>query len=143
MRALEWAGEPKEAVHWYRVTFRVRRSAVPFSDFAAGRAVVRCLQEMDELGLTNTGCFVVMPDGVHWLFALRGGSTLAGLLCRVRSATSERVQGLRWHRQVDIQQYGVGHDLRSVARRMVAQPVQLGLVASVADYALWDACWLV
>jgi hypothetical protein len=127
---------------WYRVTFRVRRSAVLFTDFAAGRAVVLCLREMDALGLTRTGCFVLMPDGLDWLFALRGGSTLAGLLCRVRSATSERVQGLRWYRQVDVRQYGEGHDLRSVARHMVAQPVQLGLVASVADYALWDACWL-
>lgn len=104
--------------------------------------MVRCLREMDEGGLTKTFCFVVMPDRFHWLFQLQHGPTLDGLACRVRSAASERLPGLRWQRHVDSTHYGAHDDLRAAARHWVARPVQLGLVKSVRDYALWDACWI-
>ncbi len=133
---------PAAPLPCYRLTCVVRRPAALFSDFAAGRQMVRCLREMDESGLTKTFCFVVMPDRFHWLFQLQHGPTLAGLACRVRSAASERLPGLRWQRHVDSARYGAHDDLRAVARHWVARPVQLGLVKSVRDYALWDACWI-
>lgn len=104
--------------------------------------MVRCLREMDVGGLTKTFSFVVLPDRFHWLFVLQRGATLAGLACRVRSAASERMPGLRWQRGMESFCYGASDDLREAARYWVAQPVQMGLVTSVKHYALWDACWL-
>lgn len=130
-----------EAAACYRLRCVVRRPAAPFRDVLMGRLMVQCLREMDAAGLTHTCCFVVMPDDVDWLFTLRGGTTLAGLVCRVRSAASERVPGLRWCRGENVQQHGA-HALRDVARHMVSRPLREGLVKTVGDYALWDACWL-
>ena len=62
-----------------------------FSDFGYGRIVVRCLRfESDARGL-DTLAFVVMPDHIHWLFALSEDYSLSECVKNVKSNSARLI----------------------------------------------------
>lgn len=102
----------------------------------------------DEQGFTRTWAFVVMPDHLHWLVELREIRPLSGVVHSVKSFSALRINS-RLQRQGPVWQSGF-HDhalrreenVREAARYVVMNPVRAGLVRSVREYSLWDACWI-
>ena len=111
-------------------------------DISVARRVIGCLCEMDEIGHSETLAFCLMPDHLHWLFRLKPGGDLSGLVGRVKGRSSRLVPLLRWQRGFHDHALRDDEDLRRLARYIIANPVRAGLVRRVGDYPYWDAVWL-
>ncbi len=125
----------------YHITTVTRNRAPIFHDLLAGRVVVRELMAHDAAGFTHTLCFMVMPDHLHWLFALQTG-TLGETMQRVKGRTARVLGGRIW--QPNYHDHALRHeeDLQATARYIVANPLRAGLVRKIGDYPLWDAIWM-
>ena len=106
-------------------------------------------RRLDGEGASRTLAFVIMPDHVHWLFALGEAIDLSKLIDRFKAASARQVNRLRgtagspvWQRGYYDHALRRDEDVRAVARYIIANPVRAGLVASVRNYPLWDAAWL-
>ena len=118
-----------------------------FADFQCARVVIQQMRLCCEQGLSESLAWVVMPDHLHWLMALRSGS-LAGLMRRLKARTSQQLrqcglhQGLVWQRNFHDRALRSDEDLCGVARYIAANPLRAGLCRNLADYPHWDAVWL-
>lgn len=117
-------------------------------DLYAARCVVNGFKSCDELGLSQTLAFVVMPDHFHWLLILQK-EELDSLVRRLKSIAAielNRQAGTlgRTVWQTSFHDHAVRHDedVQAIARYIVANPVRAGLVKKVGSYPYWDACWL-
>lgn len=138
----------------YVLTTVVARRQPVFADLMAGRLLVQCLRRQHEVGLVESLAFVVMPDHLHWLVVLQPGSDLSAVMRRVKGESARRLGAYLWadkerHRIGGIWQDGFHdralrreEDLQQVSRYLVANPLRAGLVASIGDYPLWDAKWV-
>ena len=141
-------GRSSESERIYLVTTVTKARLACFADLALGRIVVNSLRWCDGNGLSETWCFVVMPDHLHWLFGLVGDRSLTELIGNVKRLTASKIDrrcgrsGGMW--QPGFHDHAIRHneDLRSVARYVVLNPVRAGLVSTLRDYPLWDAKWL-
>jgi REP element-mobilizing transposase RayT len=130
----------------YLVTTTTHRRRPLFRDVKAGRLVVRALQT--EQHAATTLCYVLMPDHLHWLMALRGDATLPEVMQRVKSVTghalarAHQLTGRAWQPGYHDRALRREDDIRAVARYVVANPLRAGLVKRIGDYPLWDAAWL-
>jgi putative transposase len=125
----------------YHVT-TVTQDRVPlFSDLYRGRVVVRQLKILQEEGRADTLCFVVMPDHLHWLMALREGE-LSDAVRHLKGRTARLIRYPIWQPNFHDHALRKNEDLRAIARYIVANPLRAGLVGRIADYSLWDAVWL-
>jgi len=91
--------------------------------------------------------WVLMPDHFHLLVELGAGTSLAGLMRRLKSVTSlavGRSTGIRGVWQAGYHDHALRscESVRAAARYLVANPVRAGLVRSVNDYPFWDAIWV-
>jgi putative transposase len=127
----------------YHVTFATTNRQRSFGAYASAREMVLALRESDQLGVTQTLAFVVMPDHVHWLFELRTGS-LSKAVARVKSQFSRSQR-----REISVWQSGYydhaircEEDIEKVAGYIVENPIRAGLVDDLGDYAHWDLVWL-
>lgn len=125
----------------YHVTAVTRNRQPAFSVLSAGRLLVRELMALDADGFTTTLCFVVMPDHLHWLFAMHSKS-LGDVLQRLKGRSSRAFGGGLWQANYHDHAMRRDEDLPSVARYIVANPLRAGLVTRIEDYPLWDAIWL-
>ena len=105
------------------------------------------MRAMHDAGMVQSLAWVLMPDHLHWLFALNV-MTLPRVLNRFKSK-SARVVNLALGRSCALWQAGYHdralrseEDIKVLARYMVANPVRAGLVKRVQDYPLWDTVWL-
>ena len=119
-----------------------------FKDFECGRLVVYAMRREHEAGHADTLAFVVMPDHLHWLFALSGSRSMPVCVNTVKSFSARSIN-LRLGRSGRVWQTGFfdrairrEDDLVGIARYIIANPLRAGIVESVRDYALWDAKWL-
>jgi REP element-mobilizing transposase RayT len=105
------------------------------------------LRAADALVWSTTWAFVVMPDHLHWLVALKE-TDLARLVLRVKSRSTIEINRFlgrsvrMWQKGFHDHAIREEEDLRAVARYVVANPVRAGLVQSVRNYSHWDARWL-
>lgn len=127
----------------YLVT-TVTQDRVPlFLDFTTGRKVVSTLRHHQENGNAQTIAYVIMPDHLHWLFALGQDITLPRLLASVKGYTARRIgAGQVWQEGYHDHALRRDEDVREAARYVVANPLRAGLVQKLGDYPLWDAMWL-
>ncbi len=108
---------------------------------------LRELREVDALDWSFTWAYVVMPDHLHWLTALRQAD-LSRLVLRVKSRSAIGINrlfgqsGRVWQKGFHDHAIREEEDLRALARYVVANPVRAGLVQSVRDYPHRDARWL-
>ncbi|MHC8353912.1 REP-associated tyrosine transposase [Pseudomonas sp. LB3P81] len=118
-----------------------------FADWQLGRLVVDQLRCADEASLVTSMAWVVMPDHLHWLIELKGG-TLTEVMCRVKSRSSRSINIVRachgpiWQRGYYDRALRRDEDLKDAARYIVMNPLRAGLVKRVGDYPLWDAIWV-
>ena len=120
-----------------------------FTNFHAGRVVVREIMRPGNYGWTDTLAFVVMPDHIHWLFSLATDISLACVVGCMKGHSARKINDLTDGRRVPVWQRGFhDHVLRRdedviyVARYIVANPLRAGLVNRIGDYPLWDVAWL-
>lgn len=119
-----------------------------FEEFALARMVVSHMRQLQDETVLESLAWVVMPDHLHWLFALKPGHGLAEVMKKLkgRSSTPYRnMSGVRealW--QPNYQDHALRNeeDLQELARYIVANPLRKGIVRSIGDYPHWDAVWL-
>lgn len=136
---------PGQAYHIITATHERRPL---FADLAAARAVILAMRRLHEDGWLHSHAWVLMPDHLHWLFALGGRASLSATLNRFKSGSAHAVRGTSpaaarvW--QTGYFDHGVrsDEDLRGIARYIVANPLRAGLCQSVGEYSWWDAEWL-
>lgn len=119
-----------------------------FTHFTTARLVVNELRDCDRSDLCHTQAFVLMPDHLHWLLELRGGS-LSSLVKRFKSRSGAAINRYRITPGQRVWQAGFydhamrrDEDLPALARYVVANPLRAGLVSSVRQYSHWDAIWI-
>ena len=119
-----------------------------FLDFRFGRIVVDCLRHESNLGRTETLAYVVMPDHLHWLFALTPGHSLSECVKNVKSNSARKINRLHnqggriWTSAFYDRAIRRNEDLPAVARYIVANPLRACLVQTIREYPLWDAKWV-
>ena len=118
-----------------------------FSDFKLGRLVVQQFQIAQHQGLVTSLAWVVMPDHFHWLIELRR-STLSTVMQRTKTRSARAVNAAQqqdsqlWQKGYHDRAIRYEHEIPSIARYIVANPLRAGLVKRLADYPHWDAIWL-
>lgn len=131
----------------YLVTTVTASRRPVFAALALGRYVVNAMRSQDLDGITDTLAFVVMPDHVHWMFALTVDTPLGTLIKRFKGNTARHINlatggsGAVW--QPSFHDHAVRNDesLLVIARYVVMNPVRAGLARRIGDYSLWDAVW--
>ncbi|MEW6502126.1 MAG: REP-associated tyrosine transposase [Thermodesulfobacteriota bacterium] len=132
----------------YHVTTSTLDRYPYFRDFPSGRLVVREMRRLEEEGHVDSLAWVLMPDHLHWLFRLKGRSSLAQAMGMIKGRSAFTLNR-RLHRRGPIWQKAfyehamrADEDLVATARYIVANPVRAGVVQRVMDYPLWDAVWI-
>lgn len=133
---------------WVYLVTTVFRDRLPvFADRRIGRQLVEVLRAADTAGLCQSIAFVVMPDHLHWLFALGDTAELSSLMRRVKGLSSHRIGQLAgrrglWQKGFHDHAARRDEDIQNLARYVVANPLRAGLVNRLPDYPLWDAIYL-
>ena len=97
---------------------------------------------------TQVLAWVLLPSRWQALLRLGERDGLPTLVGRFKGLTSRnvetrhRVNGWLWARGFTDRALAEGDDPVEVARRLVALPVQEGLVERVGDHAYWNSTWL-
>lgn len=125
----------------YHVTAVTLNRTPFFASFDNGRKVVRELMALQAEGRTETLCYVVMPDHLHWLMVLKKG-TLSGAVKLLKGRSAHAMGHVVWQENYYDQAVRKEEDLRRMARYIVANPLRANLVERICDYPLWDAVWL-
>jgi REP element-mobilizing transposase RayT len=132
----------------YHVTTATADRKPTFANLVPGRLIVQSLMRLEESGRATTMAFVIMPDHLHWLFQLTGGSNLSSTVGSLKSQTSNSI-GLLMNTPRPVWQRGFydralrrNDDVMAVARYIVANPLRAGLVRKIGDYSLWYSIWV-
>jgi putative transposase len=139
-------GRCSETGRIYLITAVCANRSPRFSSFAEGRCFVHAIQQVEDQAATL--CYVVMPDHIHWLMQLEDGQDLSKSVQKVKSLTTRGLRargtapGRIWQPGFHDRALRREEDLHKVARYVVANPLQAGLVRSLREYPLWDAIWL-
>jgi len=140
-------GRVSETGRVYLVTTVTANRERMFADFFIGRHIPIVLKQIDADGAAESLAWVVMPDHVHWLLALRKDD-LSQVVQRFKSRTARAINphvgrsGAVWQRGFHDHALRAEEDLQATARYLVANPLRAGLVERIGDYPLWDAIWL-
>lgn len=140
-------GRHSETGRIYLLTSVLYQRQHLFSDFAVGRLLVNELRALHEDGWVESLAWVLMPDHLHWLIALRN-RTLDEVMRRLKGRSGRAINrhlrrsGSVWQRGFHDRALRNEDDLKALARYVVANPLRAGLVKRLGDYPLWDAVWL-
>ena len=140
----ERCSEPGRA---YLITVVVYQRRPIFTEWRIGRLLVAELKRAQDQQWVKSIAWVVMPDHFHWLVQLENAS-LERLMQTVKSRSTLTINralnrtGAFWQTGYHDRAIRDNEDLRPYARYIIANPLRAGLVKKVADYPLWDACWL-
>lgn len=138
----------------YLITTVTQHRQAIFTDFSLGRIVVHAMRLQHRQQNVNSLAFVIMPDHVHWLFALQNNHTLSKVMQNIKGSSSFKIQKIRRERaeiegnealwQTGFHDHALRkeEDLIKIARYIVANPLRAGIVNKLAYYPLWDAVWL-
>ncbi|MED7667240.1 transposase [Pseudomonas moraviensis] len=140
-------GRCSEPGRAYLITVVVYQRRPIFTDWRIGRLLVAELKRTQDQQWVKSIAWVVMPDHFHWLVQLENAS-LERLMQTVKSRSTLTINralnrtGAFWQTGYHDRAIRDNEDLRPYARYIIANPLRAGLVKKVADYPLWDACWL-
>lgn len=139
-------GRHSELERVYAVTATTFRRERLFSDHACATILAEELHRLANDGSIDPMTWVVMPDHLHWLFALRKGS-LGGCMHLLKGRSANAIN--RAHgRSGPVWQAGYfdhairnGESLRRHAQYMIENPIRAGLVAEITAYPYWWCAW--
>ncbi|MDR6160595.1 REP-associated tyrosine transposase [Pseudomonas fluorescens] len=140
-------GRCSEPGRAYLITVVVYQRRPIFTDWRIGRLLVAELKRAQDQQWVKSIAWVVMPDHFHWLVQLENAS-LERLMQTVKSRSTLTINralnrtGAFWQTGYHDRAIRDNEELRPYARYIIANPLRAGLVKKVADYPLWDACWL-
>ncbi|PWB23261.1 transposase [Pseudomonas moraviensis] len=140
-------GRCSEPGRAYLITVVVYQRRPLFTDWRIGRLLVAELKRAQDQQWVKSIAWVVMPDHLHWLVQLENAS-LERLMQTVKSRSTLTINralnrtGAFWQTGYHDRAIRDNEELRPYARYIIANPLRAGLVKKVADYPLWDACWL-
>ncbi len=126
----------------YLVTTITRHRRPVFHQFPNARKLIAVLREHEQFGWATTLGFVVMPDHLHWLFALGEHNTLSSVVRAAKAISSRRIGFSVWQKGFYDRAVRREEDLATVARYIVANPLRAGLVERIGDWPHWDAVWI-
>ena len=141
-------GRRSAAGQHYLVTFVTHRRQRLFVDSNLATAASRAIEDARLWQDAKLLAWVLMPDHWHGIVVVGRHDNLASVMQRLKSNTARRV---RDEQPVIGQVWALGyhdHALRSdevpidVARYIVRNPVEAGLVKRAGDYPYWNAQWL-
>lgn len=131
-------GRVSEPGRIYLITTVTRSRNPVFNDLYAARTVIRTLANQRTV---STLAFVLMPDHLHWLFAL-GPESLDVTVGRFKSMSARALRRPTWQPGYHDRAVREDEDFRQLARYVVANPLRAGLADSAGSYPHWDAVWL-
>jgi REP element-mobilizing transposase RayT len=76
----------------YLVTTVTEQRQKIFTDFSLGRLVVHAMQYQHQQQKVNSLAFVIMPDHIHWLFALQNDSSLVKVMHSVKGRSAHKIK---------------------------------------------------
>ncbi len=135
-------GRVSETNRIYFITTATHNRQPVFNNFNHARQLIHVLRENAAMQRTQTLCFVVMPDHLHWLMRLEKDCDLSQVTRSVKSISSRRIGENVWQKGFYDRAVRREEDLKSLARYIVANPLRAGLVESVGQYPHWDSVWL-
>jgi len=118
-----------------------------------GRVVIQAMKYQHQQQKLNSFAFVIMPDHLHWLFALQNSYSLSEVMQSVKGYSARKIQKINqeqgkinteplWQDGYHDHAVRKEEDLKKMARYIIANPLRANLVKTIADYPLWDATWL-
>ena len=123
---------------------RVEGLRLPLSEMPQAALIVQAMRWHQERRYAHLLSFVVMPDHIHWLFALGRERSLAQVMTGCASVTSRQIiRAARLDAHVVWQEEYHDHQLRAPERAwptvnyIHANPVRRGLCACAEDW-LWS-----
>ncbi|WP_243454198.1 REP-associated tyrosine transposase [Oceanisphaera pacifica] len=132
----------------YHVTICTYNREPVFSQFTNARIVISELKNLHDTYSVSSLAWVVMPDHLHWLFALNTSLTLSEVVKMLKGKTARQLnvtmqrQGAIWQKGYYDHALRQEEDIKHIARYIVANPLRKGLVERIEDYPHWDAIWL-
>jgi putative transposase len=128
--------------HVYHLTATTLKREPIFADFKNARTLIRCMMYLQAQAQVHSIAYVVMPDHFHWLIQLKNESTLSRVMKSVKGYSAKQMSRAIW--QAGYHDHGVRaeHDLRHIARYIVANPIRANLVQTVGEYPHWDTSYL-
>jgi putative transposase len=137
-------GRHSEPGRHYFVTAATAERQPWFACFELARLVIGEMRVLHEERAVESLAWVLMPDHLHWLFALQQRQTLAHVVNLSSRSINRRLcrSAAVWQPAYHDHALRAEEDIREIARYIVANPLRAGLVRKLADYPHWDAVWL-
>lgn len=132
----------------YFITTVLHQRKPIFKDFFCAKNVVLQIKTLHDDGLVDSLAWVIMPDHVHWLFALNDITSLPKTMQRFKARTAHQInryldrRGTVWQKAYYDHALRREEDIKGTARYIIANPLRAGIVNHIGDYPLWDAIWL-
>jgi len=131
----------------YHITTCTHERRPLFADATCARLVIGHMRNLHDDRRLSSLAWVLMPDHLHWLFALGEGATLSGVVKRFKGRSAAGLRpatgpGPVWQRGFHDHALRHDEDVQAIARYIVANPLRAGLVGRVGDYPWWGAVWL-
>ena len=132
---------------FYAITTVARGRHPLFESPAMVGIVATEIEATDEIGLSSTLAWVLMPDHLHWLLSLESGS-LSALVQRFKMRSAQAInrsldrRGSVW--QAGFHDHRVRDErvLLNVARYLLENPIRAGLASVIGEYphawCAWD-----
>lgn len=134
-------GRVSQAGTVYHITAVTRERTPYFGALDNGRKVVRELIVLQDRGIAETLCYVLMPDHLHWLMVLHEG-TLADVVRLLKGRSARAIGQPIWQANYYDHAVRQEEDLQKMARYIIANPLRANLVSQIGNYSLWDAVWI-
>ena len=140
-------GRNSEAHAVYAVTVVTRGRRRLFAHADTASQVISNIALSDAEGSSRTHAWVVMPDHLHWLFAL-GSRDLSTCMRRFKSRSAHAInlsmarQGAVWQAGFFDHRLRGDEDLHMQAAYILANPLRAGLVERISDYPYWGCRWV-
>ncbi|SQH77445.1 conserved protein of unknown function [Shewanella benthica] len=132
----------------YFVTTNTHEREPLFNDFCSARIVINNLKLSDDQKITSTIGYCLMPDHLHWLFAL---NDVTDLSCAIGYVKGRSAKQINTHLKQNINVWQPGfydhclrqdEEIKAVMRYIVANPLRAHLVDNIGNYSHWDCIYL-
>ncbi len=130
----------------YLITATVLERNPVFNQAEAAEMVLKSLHWCEKQGKIVLNAAVVMPDHLHFVMSLHGGS-LARLMHSLKGYTAYKInellkkKGPFWQPQYHDHAVRQEEDLNEVVLYTLYNPVRAGLVNDFHDYPFWYCRW--
>ena len=140
-------GRLSEPGRIYLLTTVTHKRAPLFAHWENACVVAREIHAMQDPARLETLAWVLMPDHLHWLFAL-GSRDLSTCMRRFKSRSAHAInlsmarQGAVWQAGFFDHRLRGDEDLHMQAAYILANPLRAGLVERISDYPYWGCRWV-